>query len=95
MWIFDVVPAPAPVEIYWKRLNLTTTTARDIVDAYTKRAEEGVFRKYGADGYFHPYQGVLAKYGAAVPVGYVLWALNAIPSWGMMLFISFISRTMM
>ncbi|KXX79982.1 hypothetical protein MMYC01_202384 [Madurella mycetomatis] len=93
LYFFEMLPAPAPVDIYYKRLNLTTTTAQDIVDAYTGKAEDAKFRKY--ESYFHPFDGVVAKYGLSVPIGYVLWGLNAIPSWGMMLVVSFISRSMM
>ncbi|KAL2185500.1 hypothetical protein L209DRAFT_756654 [Thermothelomyces heterothallicus CBS 203.75] len=96
LWLFQVAPAPAPVEILTKRVNLTTVTAQDVVDAYTaaNRTEAG-WRTIPPDGYFHPTEGKLAKLGLAVPLGYVFWALNAIPSWGMMLLVSFLSRTMM
>ncbi|KAL2024282.1 hypothetical protein VTK56DRAFT_8764 [Thermocarpiscus australiensis] len=93
LWLFEVLPAPAPVDIYWKRLNLTTTTSQDVVDAYTKDKAEVNFRKY--EGYFHPIDGLFAKYGLSVPLGYFFWGLNAIPTWGMMLLMSFVSRTLM
>lgn len=88
-----MLPEPAPIDIYIKRLNLTTTTPDTIVDLFQNRADKSQFKK--KDGYFHPFNGELAQYGVAVPVAYLLWGLSVVPSWAMMLGISFISRTMM
>jgi hypothetical protein len=101
LWLFEVsAPPPAPVEIHTKRMNLTTVTAQDIVDAYGSAAAasnktEAGWNRFDPNGYFHPTEGKLARLGLAVPLGYVFWALNVIPSWGMMLIVSFLSRTMM
>ncbi|AEO71750.1 1c6da8ab-e137-4869-8442-15a840e93508 [Thermothielavioides terrestris] len=96
LWLFEMLPAPAPVDIHTWRLNLTTTTAQDIVDAFKadKAGPETRWRKYDSNSYFHPFDGKLTRWGLAVPLGYVFWVLNVIPSWGMMLVISFISRRM-
>ncbi|KAK4135668.1 hypothetical protein BT67DRAFT_440558, partial [Trichocladium antarcticum] len=91
VWIFELLPRPAAVDVYSKRLNLTTVTSQDVVDAYIKRDEVKLNK---VEGYFHPFDGFFAQNGLSVPVGYALWALNAIPSWGMMLVVTFISRTM-
>lgn len=93
LWVFQMLPPPAPVDIYYKRLNFTTTTSQDIVDSYTGKAEDAKFLKN--EGYFHPFDGPLARYGLAVPLAYFFWALNQIPSWAMMLVVSFVSRSMM
>ncbi|KAK3946440.1 hypothetical protein QBC46DRAFT_369784 [Diplogelasinospora grovesii] len=92
LWIFEMLPPPAPVDVYWKRLNLTTTTAQTLLDFHAQDAKKNF---HLIDGYFHPVDGLLAKNGLAVPLGYFFWVLNAIPSWGMMLVVSFISRAMM
>ncbi|KAK4122972.1 hypothetical protein N657DRAFT_575430 [Parathielavia appendiculata] len=100
IWLFEVPTAPgAVVEIHTRRMNLTTVTAQDIVDAYagtaaTNRTEAG-WHRFDPNGWFHPIEGKFAKYGLAMPLGYTFWALNAIPSWGMMLIVSFLSRSMM
>ncbi|KAL2197145.1 hypothetical protein P885DRAFT_36019 [Corynascus similis CBS 632.67] len=96
LWLLQVAAPPAPIEILAKRFNLTTVTTQDLVDAYTatNRTEAGWYT-IPRDGYFHPTEGKLAKLGLAVPLGYLFWVLNAIPSWGMMLVVSFLSRTMM
>ncbi|KAH6622776.1 hypothetical protein F5144DRAFT_581442 [Chaetomium tenue] len=98
LWLFEMLPAPGPIEVLTKRLNLTTVTTQDVLDGYasTERSEsETSWKVVAQDGYFHPFEGKFAKLGVAVPIGYVLWALNAIPSWGMMLIVSFLSRAMM
>lgn len=88
-----MLPEPAPIDIYVKRLNFTTTTPDTFVELYKTREDKSQFKK--KDGYFHPFDGELAKYGVAVPVAYLLWGLSVVPSWAMMLGVSFISRTMM
>ncbi|PSR75297.1 hypothetical protein BD289DRAFT_379422 [Coniella lustricola] len=93
LYLIEMLPEPAPIDIYAKRLNLSTTTPDTILDIYQTREDKSQFKK--KDGYFHPFDGELAKYKLAVPLAYVLWALSVIPSWGMMLGVSFISRTMM
>lgn len=101
LWLFEVLPAPAPVGIYTKRVNTTTVTAQALVDAYavdfhqSANKTEAGWRWYDQTGYFHPIEGKLAKMGVSVPLGYVFWALNAVPSWAMMLVVSFVSRWMM
>lgn len=92
IWVFEMLPEPAPIDVYWKPLNLSSVTSQTLLDLYSKPTRED-FRLI--DGYFHPFNGVLAANGLAVPVGYILYGLTAIPSWAMMLLVSFFSRSMM
>lgn len=92
LWVFEVLPRPAPIDIYTRRLNLTTTTAQTLIDYHTEGAKNK-FRLH--DGYFHPYDGPIAKNGLSVPVGYFFWIFNNIPSWAVMVFISMMSRRFM
>jgi hypothetical protein len=92
IWSVDLLPPPAPVEIYRKRMNMTTTTDQSYVDLYNKGTKEGW--DYN-DSYFHPFNGVLAQNGVAVPLGYLFWIFNIIPNWAMMLIVSLMSRRMM
>ncbi len=87
-----MVPRPAPIDIYLKRLNITTTTAQTFIDYHTSGHKE-TFKLH--TGYFHPFDGILAQNGLSIPAGYFFWIFNAIPSWAMMLGVSFISRTFM
>ncbi|KAF3765452.1 hypothetical protein M406DRAFT_321945 [Cryphonectria parasitica EP155] len=93
VYLIEMLPEPAPIDIYSKRLNLTTTTADTFVELYKTREDKTQFKK--KDGYFHPFDGELVKYGVSVPVAYLLWGLSVVPSWAMMLGVSFLSRTMM
>ncbi|KAI2467273.1 hypothetical protein F4781DRAFT_315621 [Annulohypoxylon bovei var. microspora] len=92
LWIFEVLPEPSPVDIWTRRLNMTTVTADDI----TSMRDEG-FKSSAKlhDGFFHPFNGPLAKNGLAAPVGWILWAFNLLPSWAFMILVSIFSRTMM
>ncbi|CAK7221631.1 hypothetical protein SCUCBS95973_004564 [Sporothrix curviconia] len=92
LYIFELLPKPANTDIYIKRLNLTTSTPETIASLYEDKAREN-FHKL--DGYFHPLDGTLAQNGLAVPIGYVLWFFNIVPSWMFMIGVSFISRTFM
>lgn len=93
LWVIELLPPPAKTDIYFKRLNLTTTTSKTFLDLYALEDKESEFKLY--EGYFHPFDGVLATNGLAVPIGYALWAFNILPSWAMMLIVSFVSRNFM
>jgi len=92
LWVFEMLPPPSKIDIHVKRLNLTTTTSKTLLDLYAKDSKED-FHLH--EGFFHPFDGPLAKYGLSVPVGSVLYFFNVVPSWAMMLVVSFISRSMM
>jgi len=92
LWIMQMVALPAPVEVRVKSLNATTTTVKTFTDLNTAEAKQDL-KIY--EGYFHPFDGPLAKYGVAIPLGYVLWFFAVVPSWMFMIGVSFLSRTMM
>ncbi|CAK7206214.1 hypothetical protein SEUCBS139899_009001 [Sporothrix eucalyptigena] len=92
LYIFELLPKPAKTDIYIKRLNLTTSTPETFAELYEDKTHE---KFHHLDGYFHPLDGTLAQNGLAVPIGYVLWFFNAVPSWMFMIGVSFISRTFM
>ncbi|KAG9232186.1 hypothetical protein BJ875DRAFT_92671 [Amylocarpus encephaloides] len=92
LWIMDVPAAGKPVDIRIKALNATTTEVKTFTDLYASKDWKS---KAVYEGYFHPFDGPLAQYGLAVPLGYVFWAFAVIPSWMFMIGISFLSRTIM
>lgn len=92
LWIAEVSAPPAPVDIRLLGLNTTTTTVRTFTDLLTTKSWK---EKPLYEGYFHPFDGPLAQNGVAVPLGYLFWALNVVPSWLFMIGISFVSRTFM
>ncbi|KAK8107326.1 uncharacterized protein PG998_009339 [Apiospora kogelbergensis] len=92
IWVFEMLPEPAPIDIWVKRFNLTTTTSDDIV----ARHSEGYKKTFALhEGTFHPFNGWWAQNNLSLPVGYVLWFFNVVPSWLLMLVLSFVSRSMM
>lgn len=92
LWILEVTPAPNPVDIHVIGLNLTTTSVETFSELHSTQSWK---KSELHDGYFHPFDGPVAKYGAAVPLGYILWGFSVVPSWVFMIGISFLSRTIM
>lgn len=92
MWILEVGVPGSPVDIHILNLNTTTTNAKMLTELYTKRSWTNR-PKY--EGYFHPFDGLIAQYGLAQPFAYVIWIFSVIPSWAFMIGVSFLSRTMM
>jgi len=92
LWVMHVPPKPAPVDVRLINLNTTTTTVKTFTDIHAKKTWE---KKTPYTGYFHPFDGQLAQYHLAVPLGYALWVMAVIPSWMFMIFVSFISRNIM
>lgn len=92
LWILEVPASPAPVDIHQYPLNTTTTTVKTFTDLRTSQDWKA---NPLYEGYFHPFDGPIAKYGLAQPLGYLFWAFAIIPSWLLMIGISFISRTLM
>lgn len=84
-------PRP-PTAIHTVRLNATTTTALDIFKVHS---EKGWEKEPAMEGLYHPMDGKLAQYNLIVPLGYIVYGFNQVPSWLMMLGISFISRSVM
>lgn len=91
LWVFDMLPPPANITIHIRRLNLTTTTSEDIIEIYDHGKENIKVH----EGSFHPFQGWTHTYGLAMPWAYAVWALNAVPNWAFMVFLSFVSRSFM
>ncbi|KAJ9623581.1 hypothetical protein H2203_005843 [Taxawa tesnikishii (nom. ined.)] len=73
-------------------LNRTAVTAREIAAVHNDEKYKEV-EPY--EGFWHPFDGPLAKSGLSIPVGYFIWGFSAIPSWLFMVGISFLSRTIM
>jgi len=92
LWIMQVAAKPAPVDIRLVNLNATTTSIKTFTDLHSTQSWK---KRAPYEGYFHPFDGQLAQYGLAVPLGYVFWVLAVIPSWMFMIGISFLSRNIM
>jgi len=92
LWTMEVSAKPAPVDIRLVKMNSTTTDVKTFTDLHSTKSWK---QKNPYQGYFHPFDGPLAQYGVAVPLGYVLWIFSVVPSWLFMIGISFISRNIM
>ncbi|KXH41230.1 hypothetical protein CSIM01_03436 [Colletotrichum simmondsii] len=92
IWSIGLLPPGADVDVYRKRLNITTTTSDDIVDLWKAQSKEEWIL---TDNIFHPFNSWIAKNNLSVPVGYVFWAFNLVPNWLFMILVSFGSRTLM
>lgn len=92
LWILQVLPEPAPVDIRTFHLNTTTTTVQTFKEYHATGSWKA---KELYEGYFHPFDGPLAKLGLAVPIGYFFWIFAVIPSWLFMIGVSFLSRSIM
>ncbi|KAK2828976.1 hypothetical protein FQN49_007214 [Arthroderma sp. PD_2] len=74
------------------RLNATTVTAEDIYKVHSEKLWE---KEPELQSMFHPFNGLAAEYRLNELVGWAVYGLGMIPSWAMMVGISFLSRTMM
>jgi hypothetical protein len=92
LWIMEVGAPTEPVPIRKVGLNTTSTTSKTFTDLYASQSYKS---KDLYEGYFHPFDGAVAKAGLAIPLAYVTWAFALVPSWVVMIGISFISRNMM
>ncbi|KAL3427190.1 hypothetical protein PVAG01_00699 [Phlyctema vagabunda] len=92
LWVIEATAAPAPVDIRIVNLNSSTTTASTFTELHSTKSWKS---KPLNDGYFHPFDGPLAQYKAAVPFGYIIWIFSVVPSYVFMIAISFFSRTFM
>lgn len=72
------------------RVNSTTVTAPQIAAIHL---QEKYLDTEPYEGFFHPFDGLPAKYGLSVPFGYAVYYFSLIPSWAFMIGISMFSRT--
>lgn len=92
LWILEVSAPGTPVDVRINRMNMTSATVKDFTDLHSSRSW---VNKPKYEGYFHPFDGPIAKLGLAQPIGYIIWGFSVIPSWAFMIGVSFLSRTIM
>jgi len=92
LWVIEMLPPPADINIYRKRLNLTTVDAKTFTDLQALNSRESLQL---VDTVFHPFNGWFAKNNLSLPLGYLIWGFNLVPNWLFMIVISFVSRTLM
>ncbi|KAF2154083.1 hypothetical protein K461DRAFT_277152 [Myriangium duriaei CBS 260.36] len=82
----------APTEIRYINLNRTAIAASEIAELYTK---DGYKKTEVYEGFWHPFDGTLAKANLNIPFGYAIYYFSLVPSWAFMIGISMLSRTVM
>lgn len=92
LWVMHASAQPSPVDVRILPLNITTTNVKTLTEIHSTKSWK---EKAPYEGYFHPFDGQLAQYNLAVPIGYFLWGFGVIPSWAFMIGVSFLSRSMM
>ncbi|KAK3675006.1 hypothetical protein LTR78_004939 [Recurvomyces mirabilis] len=73
-------------------LNRTTVTAPEIAALHL---QDKYLEKEVYEGFWHPFDGPLAKSGMQIPLAYAIWGFSKVPSWAFMIGLSFVSRTFM
>ena len=73
-------------------LNSSTITTTELVKIYVDKT----WQKYGLyQGLFHPFDGLLAKSGLALPYGYLMSYVTRLPTWAPLVIVSLLSRSFM
>ncbi|KIW18223.1 hypothetical protein PV08_02511 [Exophiala spinifera] len=85
-------PSKVPLRVI--PLNLTSATVADIV-AIPSNSKSRYLEEEEYTGLLHPFDGIVSQFGLLEPFGYLMWGLSTIPSWAMMIGISFFSRRIM
>lgn len=81
-----------PYSLHIVALNSTTVTPEAIYKIHSEQTYQNV-PLY--DGVLHPFDGWLAQYGLNVPLGYLMFGFSAVPTWVVMIAVSYFSRTYM
>ncbi|OKL60262.1 hypothetical protein UA08_04789 [Talaromyces atroroseus] len=97
VWHLDLPQAlpgePRPeIPLHVVNVNHTTVTPETIYNIHAEKTYENEPRY---EGWLHPWDGALAQYGLNVPLGYVIYGFGVVPSWAMMIGMSFLSRNIM
>ncbi|KAF2749006.1 hypothetical protein M011DRAFT_466133 [Sporormia fimetaria CBS 119925] len=88
--------APAPTARYISLRRPANATVADQTERIMKLVVGKEYEQTPPyEGHWHPFTGTLHQYGLAVPVGYILYGFNKMPSWAPMVLISFLSRSFM
>jgi len=73
-------------------VNRTTITAPQVAAVHL---QEKYKETPPYEGFWHPFDGPLAKAGLNIYAGWALWGFAQVPSWAFMILVSFVSRNIM
>lgn len=97
---FPILPypnaSPQPASEYrYADLNRTTVTPQDIFKLVSGAPDSKIFEYPVYEGFLHPVDGWMVRYGLLEYFGYLIWGMGTTPSWIVMIIISFVSRQIM
>jgi hypothetical protein len=78
--------------LYIVPVDPKNVTASEIVAIH---AEQTYLNQPEYAGAYHPIDGWLQRFGLLEPLGYVIWGFGSMPSWVLMILISFFGRQAM
>ena len=82
----------ASIDVRAVPVNASTVTAAGLVQMHLEKSWRDVDLY---DGAFHPFDGWLAQWNLAVPVGQAYALFARVPTWSIMVAVSFLSRVVM
>lgn len=87
-------PQPAS-EFRYAGFNRTTVTPKHIIDLAANAPDSKLYEIPVYEGWLHPVDSQLARLGIQSWLGYVVWGMSTMPSWLVMIVLSFFSRQIM
>ena len=100
MVIHAFLPQPLPDQstpsttVRFIGLNRTSVVASDVWEIAA--SGKGTYKNTAPyEGYFHPFNGLLAQQGLNIYMGWLIYYVAMVPSWAFMIAISFFSRSFM
>ena len=97
VWHFMVPKKSSPqgkTPLHIVPLNISTTEVSHIT-AIPSNSKSRYLEFKEDNSSSHPIDGWLAQTGLLIPLGYFLWGIGSMPSWVMMIVVSFVSRQIM
>lgn len=97
---FPVLPypnaSPQPAsEFRYVEFNRTTVQSEDMVYLASAAPGTKIYQFPVYEGWLHPVDGWMARFGVQQYFGYLIWGSGTTPSWLIMIIISFVSRQFM
>lgn len=87
-------PQPAS-EFRYAEFNRTSVKSEDMVYLASAAPGTKIYQFPVYEGFLHPVDGWMARFGLQEYFGYLIWGMGTTPSWIIMIVISFVSRQFM
>lgn len=90
----NATPQPAS-EFRYIDYNRTTVKSSDMIPMAVQAPNSKIYQLPVYEGWLHPIDGWMARFGVQQYFGYLIWGMGTTPSWLIMIVLSFVSRQMM